>query len=94
MESLLTSPVGDVDSPQRRLHKRRARLSAARKSHFCGSVITHYDTFIPAACKGFSEGERLHRVRFGQIAAYVRTGEVGTHVRSKTAKFSYIWVVI
>ena len=39
-----------------------------------------------------SEGERLYRVRFEQIAVYVRTGEVGTHVRNKTAKFSYIGV--
>ena len=51
MESLLTSPVGDVDSPYRKLSQRCAGLSAARKRHFCGSVITHYDTFIPAACK-------------------------------------------
>jgi len=29
-----------------------AQLSfAARKRRFCGSVITHYDTFIPAVCK-------------------------------------------
>ena len=32
-------------------HKGAPRLFAARKRHFCGSVITHYDTFIPAACK-------------------------------------------
>ena len=51
MESLLTSPVDDVDSPHRKLHKGAPRLFAARKRHFCGSVITHYDTFIPAACK-------------------------------------------
>ena len=46
MESLLTSPVGDVDSPDRKLSQRCTGLSAARKRHFCGSVITHYDTFI------------------------------------------------
>ena len=77
-------------------HKGAPRLFAARKRHFCGSVITHYDTFIPTAykvCSGLSEGKRLYRVRFGQIAAYVRT-EGCTHIRSKTAKFSYIWVVI
>ena len=51
MESLLTSPVGDVDSPDRKLSQRCTGLSAARKRHFCGSVITHYDTFILAACK-------------------------------------------
>ena len=51
MESLLTSPVGDVDSPDRKLSQRCTGLSAARKRHFCGSVITHYDTFIPAVCK-------------------------------------------
>ena len=51
LESLLTSPVGDVDSPDRKLSQRCAGLSAARKRHFCGSVITHYDTFIPAVCK-------------------------------------------
>ena len=45
-----------------------------------------------AKCSGLSEGERLYRVRFEQIAVYVRTGEVGTHVRNKTAKFSYIGV--
>ncbi len=51
-KSLLTSPVGDVDSPHRKLsHKRHTRLSAARRRHFCGSVITHYDTFIPVVCK-------------------------------------------
>ena len=22
-----------------------------RRRHFCGSVITHYDTFIPVVCK-------------------------------------------
>ena len=32
-------------------HKRHTRLSAARRRHFCGSVITHYDTFIPVVCK-------------------------------------------
>ena len=32
-------------------HKRHTRLSAARKRHFCGSVITHYDTFIHTGCK-------------------------------------------
>ena len=51
MESLLTSPVGDVDSPHKKLSLRRTRLSAARRRHFCGSVITHYDTFIPAVRK-------------------------------------------
>ena len=45
-----------------------------------------------AKCSGLSEGERLYRVRFEQIAVYVRTGEVGTHVRNKTARFSYIGV--
>ena len=51
MESLLTSPVGDVDSPDRKLSQRCTGLSAARKRHFCGSVITHYDAFSPAVCK-------------------------------------------
>lgn len=51
MESLLTSPVGDVDSPDRKLSQRCTGLSAAREMHFCGSVITHYDTFIPMGCK-------------------------------------------
>ena len=32
-------------------HKGAPRLSAARRRRFCGSVITHYDTFIPAVCK-------------------------------------------
>ena len=45
-----------------------------------------------AKCSGLSEGERLYRVRFGRIAVYVRTEEVGTHVRNKTANFSYIGV--
>ena len=80
LESLLTSPVGDVDSPHKKLSQMHTRLSAARRRHFCGSVITHYnppvsdvgllkedggsgdalpagsvithyDTFIPAVCK-------------------------------------------
>ena len=51
MESLLTSPMGDVDSPHKKLSQMHTRLSAARRRHFCGSVITHYDTFIPAVCK-------------------------------------------
>ena len=51
MEFLLTSPVGDVDAPHRKRSQRCTGLSAARKRHFCGSVITHYDTFIPAVCK-------------------------------------------
>ena len=51
MESLLTSPVGDVDSPDRKLSQRCTGLSAARKRHFCGSVITHYNTFIHSGCK-------------------------------------------
>ena len=51
MESLLTSPMGDVDSPHKKLSQMHTRLSAARKRHFCGSVITHYDAFSPAVCK-------------------------------------------
>ena len=51
MESLLTSPMGDVGSPHKRLSQRHTRLSAARERHFCGSVITHYDTFSSADCK-------------------------------------------
>ena len=43
--------VGDVDSPDRKLSQRCTGLSAARRRHFCGSVITHYDTFSPAVCK-------------------------------------------
>ena len=77
LESLLTSPVGDVDSPHRKLSQRRTRLSAARRRHFCGSVITPTTTLSAlrsAKCSGLSEGERLYRVRFGRIAAYVRTG--------------------
>ena len=34
----------------------------------------------------------MHRERFGRIAVYVRTGEVGTHVRNNMAKFSCIGV--
>ena len=76
LESLLTSPVGDVDSPDRKLSQRCTGLSAARKRHFCGSVITHYERFQPCGLQsvvGSPSGKRLYRVRFGQIAAYVRT---------------------
>ena len=53
LESPLTPPMGDVGSPHRRegLRKGAPRLFAARERHFCGSVITHYDTFSPAVCK-------------------------------------------
>ena len=47
----------------------------------------------PAKCSGLSEGKRLYRGVSGEsLRTCVR--KVGTHVRSKTAKFSYIWVVI
>ena len=37
-------------------------------------------------CSGLSEGERLYRVRFGQIAVYVRTNLSRTHVHGKMAE--------
>ena len=87
---------GDVDSLHRKLSQRHTRLFTARKRHFCGSVITHYDTFIPAACKvpwALRGGNGCIRYVSGEsLRTCVR--KVGTHVRSKTAKFSYIWVVI
>ena len=77
-------------------YKGAPRLFTARKRHFCGSVITHYDTFIPAACKvpwALRGGDGCIRYVSGEsLRTCVR--KVGTHVRSKTAKFSYIWVVI
>ena len=81
---------------QKALSQRRTRLSAARRRHFCGSVITHYDTFSPAVCKvpwALRGGDGCIRyVSDESLRTCVR--KVGTHVRSKTAKFSYIWVVI
>ena len=96
MESMLISPVGDVDSPHRRLHKRRTRLSAARKRHFCGSVITYYNTYQPCGLQSVVGPPRGNGGMGFVLGESLRTcvQKVGTHVRSKTAKFSYIWVAI
>ena len=40
----------------------------------CNKPTMTLSALRTAKCSGLSEGERLYRLRFGQIAAYVRTG--------------------
>lgn len=76
LESLLTSPVGDVDSPHRRkLSQRRAPAVCGEEKALlrkCNNSTMTLSSLRPAKCSGLSEGKWLYRVRFGQIAAYGR----------------------
>ena len=81
---------------QKALSQRHTRLSAARRRRFCGSVITHYNTFSPAACKvpwALRGGNGCIECVSGK-SPHTCIRKMGTHVRSKSAKFSHVEGVI
>ena len=51
-----TSPVGDVDSPHRKLSQRHTRLSAARRRHLRKWPTMTLSSLWSAKCSGLSEG--------------------------------------